>query len=46
MTGTNKEAQLQEALLSDNPVTDLQIAVEIDYFRLAKGCLLYTSRCV
>jgi VWFA-related protein len=37
MTGTNKEAQLQEALLSDNPVTDLQIAVEIDYFRLAKG---------
>jgi VWFA-related protein len=37
MTGTNKEAQLQEALLSDNPVTDLQIAVEVDYFRLAKG---------
>jgi VWFA-related protein len=37
MTGANKEAQLQEALLSDNPVTDLQIAVEIDYFRLAKG---------
>jgi len=37
MTGTNKEAQLQEALESDNPVTDLQIAVEVDYFRLAKG---------
>jgi len=37
MTGANKEAQLQEALLSDNPATDLQIAVEIDYFRLAKG---------
>jgi VWFA-related protein len=36
MTGTNKEAQLQEALESDNPVTDLQIAVEVDYFRLAK----------
>jgi len=37
MTGTNKEAQLQEALQSDNPVTDLQIAVEVDYFRLAKS---------
>ena len=37
MTGANKEAQLQEALLSDNPVTDLPIAVEVDYFRLAKG---------
>ena len=36
MTGTNKEAQLQEALQSDNPVTDLQIAVEVDYFRLSK----------
>jgi len=37
MTGTNKEAQLQEALQSDNPVTDLPIAVEVDYFRLAKS---------
>jgi VWFA-related protein len=37
MTGANKEAQLQEALLSDNPATDLPIAVEVDYFRLAKG---------
>jgi len=37
MTGTNKEAQLQEALESDNPVTDLPIAVEVDYFRLAKS---------
>jgi VWFA-related protein len=37
MTGANKEAQLQEALLSDNPVTDLPIAVEIDYFRLSKS---------
>jgi len=37
MTGTNKEAQLQEALESDNPVTDLPIAVEVDYFRLGKG---------
>jgi len=37
MSGANKEAQLQEALQSDNPVTDLPIAVEVDYFRLAKG---------
>ena len=37
MTGTNKEAQLQEALESDNPVTDLPIAVEVDYFRLGKS---------
>lgn len=36
MTSTNKEAQLSEALESDNPLTDLQIAVEVDYFRLAK----------
>ena len=37
MTGSNKEAQLQEALLSDNPATDLPVAAEVDYFRLAKG---------
>jgi hypothetical protein len=37
MSGGNKETQLQEALQSENPATDLQIAVEIDYFRLAKG---------
>ena len=37
MTGVNKEAQLQQALESDNPVTDLPIAVEVDYFRLAKA---------
>ena len=37
MSGTNKEAQLQEALESENPVTDLPIAVEVDYFRLAKA---------
>jgi len=37
MTGTNKEAQLQEAMASDNPLTDLPIAVEIDYFRLSRG---------
>jgi len=37
MSGTNKEAQLQEALDSANPVTDLPIAAEVDYFRLAKS---------
>ena len=36
-SGVNKEAQLQEALQSENPVTDLPIAVEVDYFRLAKA---------
>lgn len=37
MTGTGKEAQLQRALESENPVTDLPVAVEVDYFRLAKA---------
>jgi VWFA-related protein len=37
MTGTNKEAELQQALSSGNPMTDLPMAVEVDYFRLAKG---------
>ncbi len=32
----DKEAQLSQALLSDNPVTDLPIAVEADYFRIDK----------
>lgn len=36
MRETDKEAQLSQALLSDNPVTDLPLAVEVDYFRLAK----------
>jgi len=36
MRESEKEAQLQQALLSDNPVTDLPLAVEIDYFRLDK----------
>lgn len=37
LSNTDKEAQLQTALESENPVTDLPIAVEIDYFRLDKG---------
>jgi VWFA-related protein len=36
MSGVDKEARLQQALESDNPSTDLPIAVEVDYFRLAK----------
>jgi len=37
MKSVDKEAQLSQALSSDNPVTDLPLAVEIDYFRLAKA---------
>jgi VWFA-related protein len=36
MSGVDKEARLQQALESDNPSTDLPIAVEVDYFRLAR----------
>lgn len=36
MNDADKEAQLAQALQSDNPVTDLPVAVEIDYFRLEK----------
>ena len=37
MHGTDKEALLQQALGSENPITDLPMAVEVDYFRLAKA---------
>ncbi len=37
MKGADKEVQLTSAIESENPVTDLPIAVEIDYFRLAKN---------
>ncbi len=37
MSEANKEAQLQRALESDNPITDLPLAVEVDYFRLDKA---------
>jgi VWFA-related protein len=33
---TDKERQLAEALMLGDPVTDIAIAVEIDYFRLAR----------
>jgi len=37
MSEANKEAQLQRALESENPITDLPLAVELDYFRLDKS---------
>jgi VWFA-related protein len=37
MRDVDKDAQLQQALLSDNPVTDLPLAVEVDYFRMEKN---------
>ncbi len=36
MSESDKDAQLSQALISDNPVTDLPIAVEVDYFRVSK----------
>jgi VWFA-related protein len=35
-SASDKENQLQEALLLGDPITDISIAVEIDYFRLAR----------
>lgn len=35
-TASDKERQLTEALMLSDPVTDLNIAAEIDYFRLAR----------
>src|SRR5262249_20317281 len=35
LTSGDRERQLQEALLLGDPVTDLAVAVEINYFRLA-----------
>jgi VWFA-related protein len=35
-TNTDKEDQLQQALMLGDPVTDLSLTAEIDYFRLAK----------
>jgi len=34
--GTDKERQLAEALLMGDPMTDIDITMEIDYFRLAR----------
>ena len=35
-SSTDKENQLQEALMLGDPITDISIAVEIDYFRMAR----------
>lgn len=35
-TATDKERQLEEALLLGDPVTDLTLALEVDWFRLAR----------
>ena len=35
-TSTDKERQLQQALLMDDPITDIDIYLEYDYFRLAR----------
>ena len=35
-TSGDRERQLQEALLLGDPVTDLTVAVEVDYFRLGR----------
>lgn len=35
-TSTDKERQLQEALMLGDPATDLSIALEVDYFRRAR----------
>jgi len=35
-TASDKEAQLEEALALGDPFTDLPLAMEIDYFRIAK----------
>jgi VWFA-related protein len=36
MREADRESQLEQALDSANPVTDLPLAMEVDYFRLAK----------
>ncbi len=35
-TTTDRERQLQEALMLDDPVTDLTVALEVNYFRQAR----------
>jgi VWFA-related protein len=33
--GDDKERQLKDALMSENPITDIPLAVEVDYFRIS-----------
>jgi hypothetical protein len=35
-TSADKERQLQQALMVGDPMTDNDIAMEVDYFRLAR----------
>ena len=34
MSGLDRERQLEDALLLENPITDVPIAMEVNYFRL------------
>src|SRR5206468_1997484 len=36
-TSADKERQLEEALMLENPITDLTIAMELNYFRLNRA---------
>jgi VWFA-related protein len=36
-TAADKERQLEEALMLDNPVTDITIAMEVNYFQLSRA---------
>ena len=40
LNGQEKEQQLTEALSADNPVTDLPLALQINYFRISASQLL------
>src|SRR5207244_7148497 len=36
-TGADKERQLEDALMLENPVTDITIAMEVNYFQLNRA---------
>jgi hypothetical protein len=36
MSGSDRESQMQQALATENAITEIPLAVEVDYFRLAK----------
>jgi len=37
LTGVERERQLEEALMLDNPITDITIAMEVNYFQLNRA---------
>ncbi len=37
MSGADKERQLEDALMLDNPITDIPIALEVNYFQLNRA---------